>query len=312
MKKKSKTIKKDYTNVEKNQTCLEYYGILIKNGRARIDTKRYRKFFEIPDTKIEHRKSVYYLPTKKNRDEYYCNRFYDLTLNLKNQWINEYSEILKLIKTPKDVEDETRVNSLMDGVLSYEEACNNAIFKGLMRKNEYQNLILTIYSQFYQQMMSQIDALSLKIIVENGYQNKKFSREEFDTFIQGKQEKSNCVSFFDFKFYYTYNKAYRIWNFLKHNSEKAYNSLKKYFPELICDPNNKYRNGDPATSVLKIDDSLIIKTLEELPLFFDEVCEKGFKENPKDAKWDYDEYFIDKAKEQIELIENPLDLPKLL
>ena len=47
MKKKSKSIKKNYLKLENNSTSLAYYGILMKNDRARIDTKRYRKFFEI-------------------------------------------------------------------------------------------------------------------------------------------------------------------------------------------------------------------------------------------------------------------------
>lgn len=45
-----------------------------------------------------------------------------------------------------------------------------------------------MYAQFFQQAMSQVDALSLKVIVAEGYQNNKFSREIFDTFIQGKQK----------------------------------------------------------------------------------------------------------------------------
>ena len=82
-------------------------------------------------------------------------------------------------------------------------------------------------------MMSQFDALALKVIVENGYKNKKFSREEFDTFIQGKQNKNESVPFYDYKYYFVYDKAYRVWNLLKHNSEKAYSQLVKKYSNLI-------------------------------------------------------------------------------
>lgn len=312
MKRKSKTIKKDYSKIENDSTSLAYYGILMKNDRARIDTKRYKKFFEIPNNKIEHRSSVYYVPLKKHRDEYYSNRFLDLTMLLKKQWNNEYSRMIKSIKTPKEIGSETLTNGIMDGVLEYDEACVKATFSMLEREKEYDYIIKTIYAQFFQQMMSQIDALALRVCVENGYKNNKFSKEEFDTFIQGKQNKDKSISFYNYEYYYAYDKAYRIWNFLKHNSKKAYEQLNKNYSILINDPNNKYKNGDPAISVLKIDEELILKTLDELPLFFNEVCKRGFNENPEDAERDYDDYFIKNAKDKIELIENPLGLPKYL
>lgn len=55
MKKTSKSIVKVYSKLNDSGTTLEYYGVLMKNGRARIDTKRYKKFFELPNSKIERR-----------------------------------------------------------------------------------------------------------------------------------------------------------------------------------------------------------------------------------------------------------------
>ena len=168
-----------------------------------------------------------------------------------------------------------------------------------------------MYAQFFQQAMSQVDALSLKVIVAEGYQNNKFSREIFDTFIQGKQ-KNVPKTFFSFDSYAIYDRAYRVWNFLKHNSLKAYSALKSKYPEMIYDPNNAYKNGDLAVSVVKVDEKFLINTLDELPKFFDEVCQRGFSENPKDASWDYDDYFIQNAKDEIEAITNPLGIPEYL
>ena len=62
MKKFSSKIVKDYSKY--NSDSYEYYGLLIKDGRTRIDTKRYKKFFVLPDNKIEHRKTVYYVQQK--------------------------------------------------------------------------------------------------------------------------------------------------------------------------------------------------------------------------------------------------------
>ena len=113
-------------------------------------------------------------------------------------------------------------------------------------------------------------------------------------------------------FYHIYDRAYSVWNFLKHNSTKAYQQLKAKYPEMIYDPSNKYQNGDIAISVLKLDEKYILKTLEELPKFFDELCLRAFGENAKDAKWDYDDYFIQTAQYEIDVIVNPLGLPDYL
>ena len=311
MKKNSKHLGKDYSKIENNATSLDYYGVLLKDGRTRIDTKRYKKFFKLPNDKIEHRKSVYYVPSKIHREDYYCNWFYDLSLNLKEQWNKEFKRVIKLLKTPKQVEDDVTIGHLYDGIYDYDEACMIGKMSGINREIEYKYIIKTIYAQFFQQMMAQFDALALKVITANGYQNKKLSREEFDTFIQGKQ-KDQPKSFFDFSTYCYYDKAYKIWNFLKHNSLKGYNQISKSYSNLIYDPEKSYQNGDPAILVLKIDEKLILQTLDELPKFFDEVCQRGFEENPIDAKWDYDDYFLQEVRDQIDAIDNPLGLPDWL
>ena len=311
MKKNSKVQKKDYSKLEGQPLSLEYFGVLMKDDRARIDTKRYKKFLAIPDTKIEHRKTVYYIPTRKHRYDYMSNIFYDLTVELKRQWNQEYSRMISAIKTPKEVESDSLVANLSDGVLEYDEACMAGRFSAINRESEYKLLIKSIYSQFFQLAMSKIDATILKVLVINGYKNDKFSREDFDTFIQGKQGK-DVKSFYEFENYCIYERAYRVWNFLKHNSIKAYNQLKRWHPEMIYDPESKYQNGDSALSILKLDEKFMMKVLDELPLFFDEVCERGFKENAKDARWDYDDYFIEQANYEIEDKENPLGLPWFL
>ena len=309
MKKLSNAIVKDYEKLRDDQ--VEYYGVFTKDGRVKVDTKRYRKFMNLPDTKIEHRQTVYYQPSRIHRSDYYCNRFRDTLQELKNLWLNEFSLAIKAIKTPKQVEDDVRIGYLQNGVYEYDEASTIGVFEGMKRIEKYKFVIKSIYAQFFHQMMSQIDALCLRICVANGYREKDFSKEKFDVYIQGLQ-KQNAIDFPNFNNYAIYDKAYRVWNFLKHNSLKAYNQLKKYYPEMVYDPNNNYRNGDPAISVLKINEKYIIYCLDNLHLFFDEVCERGFKENIKDADWDYDDYFLNEANDFLDNIINPLGLPDYL
>ena len=68
---------------------------------------------------------------------------------------------------------------------------------------------------------------------------------------------------------------------------------------MIYDPNKEYKNGDLALSVLKLDEKYIIDTLNNLHLFFDEVCARAFNENTDEACWNYDDYFVNEVKEKI-------------
>lgn len=308
MKKSSKTIRKDYTKLENEYDNRGHYGLFIKSGRVKLDTKRYKKFFKLPDNKIEHRKSVYYTPSRIRKYDYLSNIFSDKLLQLKRLWINEFSKAIDIIKTPKQVEDDVRTVNLMDGVLDYDEANMSGMLANIRRQKPYKFVIKSIYAQFFQQMMAEINALSLRVMVSQGYKSEDFSKKAFDIFIQGKQ-KSNQIQFPDFDNYYIFDRAYLVWNFLKHNSLRSYDELKRKYPEMIYDPNNNYKNGDLALTVLKIDERYILDCLENLHKFFDEVCERGFDENTKDAKWDYDDYFIEQVDLEIEGITNPLGLP---
>ena len=103
MKKQSQVIRQDYQKYV--ATDLKYYGILIKNGRVRVDTKRFKKFFALPNEKIEHRKTVYYTPSRIKACDYLCNVFRLEVAKIKRLWVDEYSSGIKLIITPQQVVD---------------------------------------------------------------------------------------------------------------------------------------------------------------------------------------------------------------
>lgn len=309
MKKKSKVIGKDYKKLDEGFSAdrFDYYGIILRDNRVKVDTKRYKKFFNLPDNKIEHRKTVYYIPSKQHRNEYKCNWFRDLLQGYKELWYKEYKSFIDSIKTPKQFESDVRVANLADGILDYDEANEKAIIAGFKRQNDYKVIIKSIYAQFYHQVMSAVDAQCLKLLVRCGYQEEDYSKAKFDVFIQGLQGK-DAISFRKYNNYKIYDKAFSVWNFLKHNSTKSYNVLKDFYPEMIWDPNNNYKNGDSALSVLKLDEKFIIYCLDNLHLFFDELCKRAFKENGDDAQWDYDDYFYGIVKDQIDVIVNPLGI----
>ena len=309
MKKKSKVIGKNYDKLEKENRFdkLDYYGLIIKDDMIKIDTKRYKKFFTIPDRKIEKRQSVYYLPTKVHRSDYKCNWFRDLLARYKQLWLREYKDFIDSIKTPKQVEDDARVGFLSDGILEYDEANAKAFITGMKRANDYKVIIKSLYAQFFHQLMSSIDALCLKMLTACGYKEEDYTKKQFDIYMQGLQG-CNAVAFRQYKNYSLYDRAFTVWNFLKHNSLRSYKILKQWYPKMIWDPEEKYQNGESALSIVKLDEKFILNCLDNLHLFFDEMCEKAFGENAADAQWDYDDYFKEIVLDQIDIIVNPLDI----
>ena len=309
MKKNSKSFGKDYSKLDELSATdrFDYYGIILKDDRVKIDTKRYKKFFDIPNSKIELRHSVYYLPNKIHRKDYRCNWFRDLLSGYKNLWYSEYKQYIESIKTPKQVEDNARLDYITTGYLGIDEVSEKALIEGVKRIPRYKMIIKMLYAQFFHEFMSSIDAICLKLITSCGYNLDDYTKKQFDSFIQGLQGEK-AVRFRSYDNYKYYNKPFTVWNFLKHNSIRSYNELKKEYPEMIWDPNNSYKNGDSALTVLKLDEKYLIEVLDTMHYFFDELCNRTFNENIEDAQWDYDDYFYSIVKERIKEITNPLDI----
>ena len=309
MKKKSKAIGKDYKKLDEGFSAdrFDYYGIILRDNRVKVDTKRYKKFFNLPDNKIEHRKTVYYIPSKQHRNEYKCNWFRDLFVEYKKLWFSEYKSFIDSIKTPKQVESDARVANLADGVLDYDEANVKAMISGFKRQAEYKMIIKSLYAQFFHQLMSSVDALCLRMLTACGYKEEDYTKKQFDIFIQGLQGE-DAKPFREYKNYPLYDRAFTVWNFLKHNSLRSYRILKQWYPKMVWDPEEQYQNGQSALTVTKLDEKFIIECLDNMHLFFDELCERTFKENVEDAQWDYDDYFKDIVQNQIDIIVNPLGI----
>lgn len=298
VKKESKTIKRTYA-IPRNcdPSCPEYYGIVFKDGHVRIDTKRYKKFFKLPDDRMELRNTVYYQPTRIHELDYMCNYFRNRCKFLEHKYNTEFKPAIEAIKSPKQVEDELRTNLVNSGE-TYEEAQEKAIMKGIKRINPYKYAIKSLYAQFFHQMMAEIDAQACRVMIPHGFREDDFSKKSFDVFIQSKQG-SKAKPFKEFENYNVYDRAYAVWNFLKHNSKKSYDILCEYYPEMVYDPDKQYKNGDLALSVLKLDERYILSVLKNIHLFFDEVCVVGFNENVRDASWDYEEYFLNEVNQYI-------------
>jgi hypothetical protein len=97
--------------------------------------------------------------------------------------------------------------------------------------------------------------------------------------------------------YRWHNITYKIWNFIKHNSKKAYDDLYKLYPDILI--KKKFTEGDLAIYYIIFSDDLIVECLDGVINFFKEYCETVFNENFEKAQWDYGEYFIQEANRVI-------------
>jgi hypothetical protein len=221
---------------------------------------------------------------------------------------------MKNIKTPKEVEDETRTGYFMQtGIMSHEENQMNAWYASLNRQSQYNYIMKTIIAQFIHQFMSVIESTTIKVLSLKGYKNERFSRNEFDSFIQGFQSKNygnpeNIIKLENLENYRLYDRMYKVWHFLKHNSMDLFNKVSRDYPEIIYD-NSEYSNGQLAMGILKIDINYVNSLFNDSINFFEELCEKIFDENIYDANWNYDMFFIREVEDEIESITNPLGLP---
>jgi hypothetical protein len=77
-------------------------------------------------------------------------------------------------------------------------------------------------------MVSQIEALTLKVLTLNGYEGDKFNRNILYAFKGNKQESVRALDGFR-----EYDKMYAILNFLKHNSLSTFNVLKENFNDVL-------------------------------------------------------------------------------
>ncbi|MGD9679218.1 MAG: hypothetical protein AB7V16_12830 [Vulcanibacillus sp.] len=315
MKKNSNRQVKDYNKYSDEQP--EYYGLLKKNGRVRVDVRRMAKTFfldeEIFNEVNKPRKTVYFVPYKIHFYDYMINIFKRYIESMQNMWKNEILPIIEMIKTPGQVGEEARTGYFMQtGIMDMDECSILGWMANLARGNQYEYVIKSLISQFVHQYMSGLESVTIEVLTLNGYKEETFKRSEFNSFVQGYQAKTivkdKILKLEDLNSYRNYDKMYKVWNFLKHNSLDLYKKMVNNYPEMLL-KNQKFSHGKQALSVLKIDFDYIESIFTDSLNFFEELCEKIFNENLFYTKWNYDSYFESIINNHIDLINNPLGLP---
>jgi hypothetical protein len=308
-------LKSLYETVDLNDT--RYYGVFLygppDKKRVKVDPKRYGQVLYLTDAMkavMDKRHGPYFRPAKREFTDYNCN-FVGQELNaLRMDWEKDTKPMIaRVIAETKGVDynanpcDDDLANA---GILEPEEITRNAsmktMFSAQMAADKRNKLYYSLYAQFFHQMASQIEALTVNLLTRNEWKENQFDRNVFYAF---KGNKPGDVKKLDG--FAAYDKLYAIWNFIKHNSGSTYAVLKERFPEVLSE--NEYKQGRLACYYVKFDDALIDGVLAGVETFLRGYCCLVFDEDLEQARWNYDEYFLNQIHEDIEAAVNPLGLP---
>lgn len=311
--------KYDYSNYEVEPSWdspslreKEFWGIHItETGRLEIDVKRYIKSCEsvgvtefIPEIFFDKKMERCFIPAKQHRHDYIINIFLDLLDEFQKDWELEYKPIFKMIKTPKEVYDNVRLGQLAytSDVDDLEEIEFNSLISSIKREDKYVHVIQSLYCQFINKLAIETDRIMLIAMCKLGYKGTDYNFNSFVKFSDGLARNRKDIKINQLEKYNAYNMLHKINNFLKHNTISSYLDLKKYYPGNVASKENgtaniEYENGMFAGDWIIIKDGYIDDLLKKLRKFFKSYCEEIVKENVEDAKWNYDDYFINAFNE---------------
>ena len=287
----------------------EFWGIHSIRGRLHVDVNRYCSMCEeigindfVPKFFLVHRdEGLDFLPDQIHRYDYSVNEFRDLITDLKRDWVEEYKPVFRLIRTPKQVEDDTRMGKLMYTGDSddYDDIEVDARIAGIEREAKYEKVIRSLYFQIISKITAEIDRYTLLVITKHGYKGTDFSLKSFYEFTDGLSRDKNALKISKLPHYNAYSLLHKVNNFLKHNSLQAYESLAKSFPKnVVVDNNHPYENGMFAEDWIILKENYISNLFGKLISFFESYCKLYLGEDVEESEWDYDGYF-EKAAEEL-------------
>ena len=308
MKKDNKRGVKDYSEYHEFQ--MNYHGLFLKNGKLRIDVKRALKIncgpFDEDFLKMINaipRNTAYFFPKKKKRDEYMCNVFADYLAAIRVIWCREIRQILERIRTPEEAGDCAYSANIQDGVLDPGECSIVRNFEIIKRGNEYPRVVKMVYAQFIHQIGSVVELAQMDVLNRGKNILDYGGRGNLTTHLK----ENYGVELKEIPNYFYYDRFVCLWNFMKHNSMNSYIKLKKANPEILSE--KLFVSGHYSLNYLQLDEDLIFDILGGLREFFNSFCEILFKEDSKEAMWNYDDYFIGEFNIWREDVENPLGIP---
>lgn len=310
----------NYENVPAGEYL--YYGFHLNNGRYHIDTKRLKnlhieycfpkELFNAP------RNTHYFVPKYKNISDWGINILLAQLGKLSEDWNDEYQYVISKIKTPKEVEENVRMNEMMKTSCSddYDQIQEDAFFAGIYRRAKYEEVIKSIHLQYLQKIFTEYFRALLLTIKDRGYENKEdFTFEKLCWYVQTKfnVENKRANPLFKLPHYRYLDILNKIDNFLKHNTVRSYmalannpfekdEELKAFQSGFVFTKDEakiQYENGMYAGNWLKIGPEFVGEILDNLLEFSKEFCKLMYDENAAEASWNSDEYLIDTLRSEV-------------
>ena len=310
----------NYKNVPAGEYL--YYGFHLKNGRYHIDTKRLKKLhieYCFPEELFATSRNTHYFFSKyKKVSDWGINVLLAQLRNLTEDWNDEYQYVISKIKTPKEVEENVRINEMMMTSCSddYDQIQEDAFFAGIHRQAKYEEVIKSIHLQYLQKIFTEYFRALLLTIKDRGYENKEdFTFEKLCGYVQTKfnVENKRANPLFKLPHYRHFDILNKIDNFLKHNTVRSYmalannpfekdEELKAFQSNFVFTKDEakiEYENGMYAGNWLKIGPEFVNETLDNLREFSKEFCKLMYEEDAAEASWNSDEYLIDVLRSEV-------------
>lgn len=310
----------DYSKCKK--TDYSYYGFHLKNGRYHIDTKRiinlgYKGCFpeELFNTP---RNTHYFIPKHKYAADYSVNILKNCLNKLSEEWNCEYKNAIEKIKTPEDVQRESRTEQIMYTSSSddLDDIEFEVLMNGIRRIPTYNHVIKSIHLQYIQRIFVDFFRCIWIAIKRKGKTlDNKLEFSDFLDFVpkyltSPKDKQNPLRNLPHFKYFYLLNK---IDNFLKHHSDKSYRQLannpyddnieiKEFLSKYVYSAEEagfEYESGMYAGDWIKIEPTFINEILGHLNLFAEELCSLLYNENANEALWNSDETLLKYLKDII-------------
>jgi hypothetical protein len=297
-----------------------YYGLFLKGKQTEkqtvsVDMKRFCEYFHIDDDRKDlktNKKSQLFKPAKSKEDDYKVNVIKKELSLIKKEWIESQKIFIDQFLSEIKGCDFTAADddNFQMGIADYDEAATNACIKSALSYDyaEYKKkkLYFSLYAQYFHQLAAQIDAVTLKLLTDNGYELDDFDRRTFLAF-KGPRNQDKKSSIKGLDTYKHHQKMYALWNFIKHNSKSSYEKVKKHCPEILID--HEYNQGDLACYFVKFSNDLIEQTIDGVQKFLIDYCELVFDEDEREAEWNYEDFFHSYVSDAINDYYNPLGLP---
>lgn len=280
---------------------LQYYGVWDVAGNFYVDIERFDKTIGFYINDVEYVKSL-----ADDGGILYPNdeipKHYDMIIkelsNLRSMWRNEYLPLLNCIKTPKQVEDDTRLSMLCytSDMDDFDEICSESMIAGAHRMIAYNNILRTIYLQYFSMTISKCEQLIYKLICDCGYTDDEFSFQKYLEFLKKKNINND-----DLANSQEFDGMRKIYNFLKHGTKDTFNKLKKaeYANDHLL--NKEYDKDITPIEYINLPCDLLSDAFTLSENYLLSLCEVLTGENSL-SKYKTKEYYIDRVSEIIETV----------